>query len=225
MMSHWWVADAWNESPVVLLAHIFWVIFAITLHELAHGWTAIRCGDRTPIESGHMTWNPVVHMGSTSLIMFALWGIAWGAMPINPANFRSRLDHAKVALAGPSMNLALYVLAIAICIGIGLVGKSLDHQTYHNLFMFFFVGAYLNMALMLFNLLPVPPLDGWRVATELWPGYGAVWRRGNAPTLAIVIFAVIFIFGGPMIFQTAGEFTVGTIKIVASVLGRGAPRP
>jgi Zn-dependent protease len=146
-------------------------------------------------------------------------------MPINPANFRSRLDHAKVALAGPSMNLLLYMVTIAICLGLGIFGKTLDHQTYHNLFVFFFVGEYLNMALMLFNLLPVPPLDGWRIAAELWPSYGALWQRGNAPTLALGIFVVIFLFGGPMIFETAGEFTVGTINVVAGVLGRGGPRP
>lgn len=54
------------------------VIFSITLHELAHGWAAIWQGDRTPIETGHMTWNPLVHMGWASLLMFAIVGIAWG---------------------------------------------------------------------------------------------------------------------------------------------------
>ena len=223
MFSHWWVADAWDQSPIVLLGHVFWVILAITLHELAHGWTAIRCGDRTPIDSGHMTWNPVVHMGSASLIMFAIWGIAWGAMPINPANFRSRLDHAKVALAGPSMNLALFAITVFVCAGIGVWGRGLDPQTYQNLRLFFFTGAYLNMALMLFNLLPVPPLDGWRIAADLWPSYGAMWQRGNAPMLAPGIFAAVFIFGGPVIFDTAAHFTLGTLKVLVAAMGHQKP--
>lgn len=78
-MQGWWVATIWETSPFLLLGWIVWVIGSITLHELAHGWAAIRCGDRTPIETGHMTANPIVHMGPMSLIVFGLFGIAWGA--------------------------------------------------------------------------------------------------------------------------------------------------
>ena len=68
----WWVKDAYEISPIFLYSWIFWVIFSIVCHELAHGWAAIRVGDDTPIHTGHMTWNPVVHMGTTSLIMLGL---------------------------------------------------------------------------------------------------------------------------------------------------------
>ena len=64
-MQHWWVTDAWEQSPIILLAHVFWVIFSIVLHELAHGWTAIRCGDRTPIETGRQRFR-LRTKGSTS---------------------------------------------------------------------------------------------------------------------------------------------------------------
>src|SRR5262249_8984123 len=109
---NWWVAEIWNQSPVLLVSWIVWVIGSIVLHELAHGWAALWCGDRTPIETGHMTWNPLVHMGQMSLLMFALVGIAWGQMPVDPSRFRGRYDDAKVALAGPLMNLALAITAL-----------------------------------------------------------------------------------------------------------------
>ena len=71
-----------------VLGWVFWVIFSICLHELAHGWAAIWQGDRTPRETGHMTMNPMVHMGGASLIVFALVGIAWGLMPTDPSRYR-----------------------------------------------------------------------------------------------------------------------------------------
>ena len=78
-MQGWWVHKLYyGDGPVMLAAWVFWVIFSITLHELGHGWAAIRQGDETPRETGHMTWNPLVHMGPWSLAMFALIGIAWG---------------------------------------------------------------------------------------------------------------------------------------------------
>ena len=206
-------------GPIYLGSWIFWVMFSITLHELAHGWTAIRCGDRTPIETGHMTWNPLVHMGQTSLVMFALVGIAWGAMPINPANFRGRYDHAKVALAGPSMNVLLFAVTVCITAAIKVWGGRLDPDTYRNLYMFFATGAWLNLGLALFNLLPVPPLDGWRIASDLSPRYGEVWTRGNAPMLGLGIFFAIFFFGGEYIWGTAAGITGRAVQALVSVMG------
>ena len=108
MGTGWWVADFLRAfGPAFVIAWAFWIIFSICLHELSHGWAAIALGDRTPIESGHMTFNPLVHMGGMSLVAFALIGIAWGAMPINPARLRGRYAEALVALAGPAMNLVL----------------------------------------------------------------------------------------------------------------------
>jgi Zn-dependent protease len=219
LFTSWWVADAWAASPVILLARVFWVIFSIVLHELAHGWTAIRCGDRTPIQTGHMTWNPLVHMGQASLIMFAVVGIAWGAMPVNPANFRGRLDNTKVALAGPSMNLLLFVISLTVAGLVVAYGRSMDPTTRQNIYVFFFVGAYFNMALALFNLLPIRPLDGWRIASDLWPGYGRIWERENAQALSLMIFVGIFWFGGPYIFKTAGEFTIAALDFLLPILG------
>ncbi|MDP7006011.1 MAG: hypothetical protein QF718_07365, partial [Phycisphaerales bacterium] len=88
-MSGWWVHELWNAGRgTELVSWIFWVIASITLHELAHGWAAIWEGDDTPRVTGHMSANPIVHMGLPSLILFLILGIAWGMMPVNPYRFR-----------------------------------------------------------------------------------------------------------------------------------------
>ena len=107
-MSGWWVQVAWNIGPAYLVSWIFWVLFSITLHELAHGWAALSQGDQTPRELNRMTANPLVQMGTTSLIFFFIIGIAWGMMPVNPSRFRDgRRGEIIVAAAGPVLNLLL----------------------------------------------------------------------------------------------------------------------
>src|SRR5687768_7769180 len=84
MGGSWWVTEALAAGgPVYVYSWVVIVVGSIVLHELGHGWMAIRLGDRTPLETGHMTWNPVVHMGMYSLVVFALIGIAWGMMPVD----------------------------------------------------------------------------------------------------------------------------------------------
>ncbi|MFZ4575011.1 MAG: hypothetical protein ACOYN0_11475, partial [Phycisphaerales bacterium] len=90
-MNGWWISEtinAFSNGKIVLTSWIVWVVVSITLHELAHGWTAMRCGDDVPLRAGHMTFNPLVHIPPMAWIMFALFGFTWGLMPIQPANFR-----------------------------------------------------------------------------------------------------------------------------------------
>ncbi len=86
-----------RDDPLFFFATALTVVVSICLHELAHGWAAIRQGDDTPIQLGHMTFNPMVHMGSVSLLLFVFTGIAFGAMPVNPLRFRSRYGQAIVS--------------------------------------------------------------------------------------------------------------------------------
>src|SRR5437763_14219429 len=89
------------------------VVVSICLHELAHGVVAVLLGDRTPIESGHMTLNPAAHISPVSLICLLLAGIAWGLMPVDPRRMRGRYAESFVALAGPAANVLLAVAALA----------------------------------------------------------------------------------------------------------------
>ncbi len=201
----WWVAELANSGQYVLLiSWIFWVIFSITLHELAHGWAAIWQGDDTPIRTGHMTANPVVHMGLQSLIIFALAGIAWGAMPVNPWRFKDRkLGGVYVASAGPAMNLALALVCLgvmALWVRVGAPASAF-HQ---NVWTFLWAGIWLNCLLGALNVLPIPPLDGSRVLAGFSRPYRELIDRPNAQIIGLFVFIAIFFltdFGDVVLFR------------------------
>jgi Zn-dependent protease len=210
-MNLWWQDWSAAMGPAFVLAWAFWVIFSICLHELGHGWAAIRCGDRTPIMLGHMTWNPIVHMGFPSLIMLFFLGIAWGMMPVNPANFRKIRDEATVALAGPAMNLLLAVVCLLVGAfafaksGAPTLRDAWEARTAMGLLATFcWLGLFLNLALFALNLLPLPPLDGSRVvATFVRPYREFVYSERGAIT-AFVGLAIVFFLAGRWIFDLAG---------------------
>lgn len=198
----WWVTDALEQSPTLFAAWVFWVLFSITLHELAHGWAAIQRGDRTPVELGRMTLNPVVHMGPMSLIVFAIIGIAWGVMPVNPSRMRGRHADAVVAAAGPMMNLSLAL----VCGGAaGAIVRYADPSggVWFHPWLFFHVGCWLNLLLAMFNLLPAPPLDGSRILASFVPSYRRLIEGEHAIPLMIIVFAAVFMGGFDWIFSGA----------------------
>jgi Zn-dependent protease len=204
-MQGWWVIEAFNNSPAYLASWVFWVIFSICLHELGHGWAAIWQGDRTPIERGHMTWNPFIHMGPMSLLLFALFGFAWGAMPVNAGRFRSRYGDAMVSAAGPLMNLILAVFCLAaIAVLVRIVGiNTIDTTGVRNLLMFLTAGLWLNLVLMMFNLFPIPPLDGSRILGDFFPPYARFFGNQQGNFAAVFGFAILFIFVSPYIQRVA----------------------
>ncbi len=215
----WWFADAWSVSPVLAVGWVVWVIGSIVLHELAHGWVAIRLGDDTPLRAGHMTWNPLVHMGQTSLLLFALVGIAWGAMPVDSSRLRGRHGDALVAIAGPLVNLTLAAIALVLYVfWVGLAGGYWTgwHATdplFPNTQMFLRVGVGLNLCLAAFNLLPIPPLDGFRVLGSLSPRFEAVWRGDQAQIAGLIAFGAVFFFAGPYIFDVTFEAAAELIRL------------
>jgi Zn-dependent protease len=231
---HWWVTDVLNSlGQTYLAAWIIWVVVAITLHELAHGWAAIWRGDRTPIETGHMTWNPVVHMGLFSIIMFVVVGFAFGLMPVDESRMRGRWSGIMVALAGPLMNILLFTLCIFSAGAMlawggadlaGLVGGG--NTIADRALTFFFVGAWLNCLLACFNLLPVPPLDGGRVLAGLSRTVRKTFYESeNSVLIVIAALAAMFLVAGPMIRDLATHVTLPALWFVADLLGWSPPAP
>lgn len=224
-MGGWWVADLANNGEYVqLISWIFWVIFSITLHELGHGWAALQQGDRTPEVTGHMTWNPWVHMGPISLLMFAIIGICWGLMPVDPSRFRDgRLGRAKVAAAGPAMNFGLALVCgvlLGVVIAIGARTGSLGTPgMLDNFATFFFVGGFLNIALGVFNLIPAPPLDGASILSGLsWRAW-QLYQHPNAQFAGLAVVMLLFISGAWGVIFTVGiTVTNGIAGAVASLL-------
>jgi Zn-dependent protease len=152
-------------DPVLFFRFVFIIIFSICLHELAHGWAAMSQGDDTPQKTGHITLNPVVHMGWESIIFLCLAGISWGQMPVNPAKFRSvKWGNILVSAAGPISNLILGIL-------FSLLLRLYSSPENPGLLSveFIYLVAKINFSLFLFNLLPIPPLDGFHVFSEIFP--------------------------------------------------------
>jgi Zn-dependent protease len=231
---NWWVTDVLNSlGQTYLAAWIIWVVVAITLHELAHGWVAIWRGDRTPIETGHMTWNPVVHMGLFSIIMFVVVGFAFGLMPVDESRMRGRWSGLMVALAGPLMNILLFLLcvvgagAMLALAGADIAGMVGGGNTIaERVLTFFFVGAWLNCLLACFNLLPVPPLDGGRVLAGLSRRVRRIFFESeNSVLIAIAALAALFLVAGPVIRNLATFVTLPAVLFVADLLGWSPPPP
>ncbi|GAB5495346.1 MAG: site-2 protease family protein [Phycisphaerales bacterium] len=219
MLNGWWVADVLNSpnGTVYLVSWVVIVIGSIVLHELAHGWAAIYKGDRTPIELGHMTWNPLVHMGQTSLILFLVFGIAFGAMPVNPTRMRGRYADAFVSVAGPAMNVLIALVCIVLAGVVDGLGTRIGEPLASNLFLFFTTGSWLNIVLCVFNLLPVPPLDGSRILGNFYPAYNRLWMSENGQWMALGAFILVFIFAGDFIIPIAMTITAFGVGAVASI--------
>ena len=140
------------------------IMVGLTAHEFAHGWVADQLGDPTARRAGRLTLNPLAHIDPIGLLLLYLAGFGWAKpVPVNPYNFRDgRRGLLLVSLAGPLANIVVAVLA-ALLLGlggsIGPVGADILQ-----------VMVWINVVLAVFNLLPVPPLDGSKVLAGLLPG-------------------------------------------------------
>ncbi len=159
------------------------LIVALSLHEFAHAWMAVKLGDPTPKMQGRLNVNPLSHMDPIGTICLLFAGFGWGKpVQINPTNFRKpEKDSAKVALAGPVMNFMLsiissiiYALLIVAAIKTGNYETGLTGYTYTGvwgtLINIMLYSMFLNLGLCIFNLLPFPPLDGSKIFRAILRG-------------------------------------------------------
>lgn len=217
---HWWFNDYWQASPLFAVSWVVWVIVSITLHELSHGWMAIRCGDMHPKYSGHMTANPLVHIPwPMAWITFGLFGFTWGLMPVNPSNFTRRYDDARVSLAGPGMNLLLAVLCTMVVVMIDSGRFSLPPEFAEKARLVFRVGQVVNVVGVLFNLVPIPPLDGWHALSDFVPAYRELWQGERGGVIGIVATWALFWYGGAYIFEFGAEVAQWMVEVGLKVVG------
>jgi Zn-dependent protease len=183
-------------NPVFYVQAVVVTILSICLHELGHGFAALSQGDDTPSRSGHITLNPVVHMGVPSLVLLMVIGIAWGQMPVNPSRFRSRQwGDFLVSIAGPLTNLALTALFVAaLTAKIQFVSPT-----------FLRYGAIINASLFLLNMIPIPPLDGFNVFSKFFPNL-QFFNSSQGQQYAQGLLMVLFILGGK--FLTSGALVI-----------------
>jgi Zn-dependent protease len=200
----------------VLIA--FALIFSLTFHEFGHGKMASLIGDDTAKRAGRLTLNPIPHIDPFGLLMVLLIGIGYAKpVPTDPRKFNTRWGVLMVAAAGPAMNLLLAIVtinlyAIGYKMGIGIF------QTPVANFFFTFL-AQINMLLMLFNLLPIGPLDGSYILPYALPRDMAQrYRQVNARYGTYLLLGLILLnFAGVPVFETIwklGEFMVKLILVV-----------
>ena len=193
------------KDPVYFFRLVAILIISIVIHELAHGVAALSQGDDTPHQEGHMTINPVVHMGYESLIFLCVAGIAWGSMPVSPHKFRHpRWSDILVSAAGPLSNLVLWSLCITLIIATGRNSVPMVSQE------FLFMAAQINMMLFLFNLLPIPPLDGFSVCEKLFPAL-KLERFRNSPLALFFMMALFVLPVTGMALSNGSMFMMSTV--------------
>ncbi len=153
------------------------VLFAIVFHEIAHGWVALKFGDKTALMLGRLSPNPLRHIDPIGTVivpglLLVLGGVVFGwakPVPINPNNFKHpRLNMAVVAVAGPAANLIMAILW-ALVMKLGVVLTADLSPLAKPLFYIGQAGVYINYMLLVLNLVPIPPLDGGRFVSNILP--------------------------------------------------------
>jgi Zn-dependent protease len=190
-----------NELTLLqrIVVWILPVIFAITVHEVAHGWVAKKYGDNTASALGRLTLNPIKHIDLLGtiilpgLLLITGTGFIFGwakPVPVDPRHFKNpRRDMAIVALAGPVANLLMAVgwaLIARVGVAIGMQMESVSLPLIYS----GIAGISINLVLALVNLLPIPPLDGSRILTGILPHYWA-WQYNRLERFGFIILLVL----------------------------------
>ncbi len=191
------------SQPELIIVSILPVLFAITVHEVAHGWIAKYLGDPTAERLGRITLNPFRHIDPIGtvlvpvvlLLLKAPFLFGWAKpVPVTWENLRyPKRDMVLVAAAGPGANLLMAMLWGAIA-KIGTLLLASGSWLAVPLISMGLIGILINVLLMVFNLLPLPPLDGGRVAVGLLPGPWA-WRLSRVEPFGFLILLVLLFSG------------------------------
>jgi len=201
-----------NIGPLLLdaLMRVIPALICITIHELAHGFTAYKLGDRTAKDMGRLTLNPIKHIDPMGLLMMLVLRFGWAKpVPVNMQNFKyPKWFMAVTALAGPISNLilaAFFMLLFGFFI-IPLSGSEVGIAVNEMIFN----TIYISIALAIFNMLPLPPLDGSKVLFSLLPEntYFKLMRYERFGMILLLgLVGAQFIFGINIFQRTIGHLT------------------
>ncbi len=184
-------------NPATLISRMIVLLVAFTIHELAHAVTADRLGDPTPRRMGRITLNPLAHLDPFGTIMLLISGFGWAKpVMVNPMNLRGnpRTRMAIVAAAGPISNVIMAVI-FALPFQLGLVRFSTfgGSTVFPSLGELLFQFVWINLILAFFNLIPIPPLDGYKILTGILPPDIAYRLRPLEQYGFLILMGAIFI--------------------------------
>ncbi len=183
-------------DPIALIAGLFASVFVVfctmPVHECAHAFVANKLGDGTARLSGRMTLNPMKHIDPIGALMIILVGFGYAKpVPVNPRNFKNpKTGMALTALAGPVSNLLMAAIFILLKNIVGLLPAANVLAT--ALYLFFTYAAIINIGLAVFNLIPIPPLDGSRVLQLLIPSKYYYKFLQYERYIVLIVFALLF---------------------------------
>ena len=190
-----------TDSLLMLVITLPAILIAITFHEFAHAFAADKLGDNTPRSQGRLTLNPLKHIDPVGFALLIVAGFGWGKpVQVNPTNYKRNISMTKadaiVAFAGPLMNFVLAILStivLAVLLKFDVI-TNLSTRTIWVILVFIMELVLINIGLGLFNLIPLPPLDGSKILNHFLPISARNWLEQNQHILYI-IFVLIWITG------------------------------
>lgn len=219
-----------RDAIITMLMWLPIIFLSLSLHESAHAYAAYKLGDPTARNFGRVTLNPLKHLDPVGFACMLLIGFGWAKpCPINTRNFENpRKGMALSSLAGPVSNLALAIVFALLAGAANFIGSLVFESNFdiynvlYYVFLFFYYGIYLNVSLAVFNLLPVPPLDGSRILGLLLPPK-AYFSYMRYEKYIGIVFAVVVISLGRMGFSLI-DWAVDPISDgLLWLVGSGAP--
>lgn len=195
--------------PVQIVMNILPSLLCITLHELSHGYVACRLGDTTAKNAGRLTLNPIKHIDIMGLLMMVVFRFGWAKpVPVNMYRFKNpKKGMALTALAGPACN---FLLAGVFLFLYGLLFYPLHTggTVAETVLQLIYTTAYLSLSLAVFNLIPIPPLDGSKVLFSLIPdeNYFKLMRYERYGMILLLVLVSTKVLGGPLTTATSWLF-------------------
>ena len=188
------------------------IIIGLSFHEFAHAWVSDKLGDPTPRRQGRVTINPLAHIDWMGFLALLLVGFGWGKpVQIDPGYYKHRRrDEFLVAIAGVTMNLLLAVIfAIPARAMVRMFSGAVASDLVYNIYLMIFYIVSINVVLMIFNLIPCPPLDGWGILTQIfrldrYSWWYKVYQYGTWILLALIVFNVTDLILTPLVSLIVG---------------------